>query len=214
MTELQPANAAPPLARADVEAMLQDAYARVRDKEPELLGTTERVLAGRLMLNLHEDLKRRSVRMPELHGYTVDLEYERAGNDPKRVTGWRTIDGQRRPFQRKIAPDLLIHRRRLHLGPGPQIDPHANLLAIEIKTNPSGDVESDRAKLRLLTGMVDWVECQRRGRGTRLRGGALGLGPANVDWDQRPDRNSMGDPYIHGALLIVTPAGMTPEWFG
>jgi hypothetical protein len=214
MAEMPAEEATPPLAHADVQIMLENAFGRLRDEEPELLGTTERVLAGRMMLNLHEDLQRRAAQNAALRGYTIDLEYERAGVDPKRVTGMRTVDDVRRPFQRKIAPDLLIHRRRLRRDSGARIDPFANLLAVEIKTNPSGDLESDRAKLRLLTGMADWVQCQRRGRGTRLHGGGQGVAPEDIDWVQRPDRDRMGDPYIHGALLVITPDGMVPEWFG
>jgi hypothetical protein len=118
---------------------LQAAVARLRQEDPELRQTTERVVAARLMIYLDEEFRHR----PNPRGFRLDMEYERAGMDPKAFAG----RGPNGPFRRKIVPDLIYHQRLAQ-------DKYANHLAIEVKARPSGTEDHDLGKLALLTGRV------------------------------------------------------------
>jgi hypothetical protein len=117
-----------------LEAAAQDLWRR----DGALDQTTERVVVARFMIYLERHL----VRLDNPAGFCLDMEYERAGADPKTFAG-RGPDG--RPFRRKIVPDLVYHRR-LDYGR------HANHLAVEIKTRRTKLEGHDLAKLSVLTG--------------------------------------------------------------
>jgi len=123
-------------------AALQAAVARLRHEDAELRQTTERVVVARLMIYLEEELGL----LPNPRGFRLDMEYERAGTDPKAFAG----RGPRGQFRRKIVPDLIYHQRLAR-------DDYANHLAIEVKVRRSRREGHDRAKLELLTGRAQYV---------------------------------------------------------
>jgi hypothetical protein len=123
-------------------AALRDAVARLRQEDHELHQTTERVIVARLMIYLDQELGL----LPNPKGFRLDMEYERAGTDPKAFAG----RGPKGPFRRKIVPDLVYHQR-LRRGK------YANHLAIEVKTRPTRREDHDLAKLALLTGRARYA---------------------------------------------------------
>jgi hypothetical protein len=84
--------------------------------------------------------------LPNPAGFRLDMEYERAGRDPKAFAG----RGPNAGFRRKIVPDLIYHRRLSN-------DLDANHLAVELKTRPTSVEDHDLAKLALLTGRVPYL---------------------------------------------------------
>jgi hypothetical protein len=120
-------------------------------RDQEILGTTERVVVGRLMIYLY-------LRLSDLeeNGWVLDQEYQRIEGEIKRPDG---------PLSPKIVPDLALHRR---------MDREGNLLVIEVKTtrmssNPSNPGRlHDLAKLSLLTGSVPSVKAYGPRRILRL----------------------------------------------
>jgi hypothetical protein len=163
---------------------LRAAVARLRKEDPELDQTTERVVVARLMIYLDEALKR----CPNPRGFRLDMEYERAGEDPKAFAG-RGPDG---PFRRKIVPDLIYHQR---LAP----DQYANHLAVEVKARRSRGEGHDLAKLALLTGRVSYVFALFTPNTLRLPGPSDPLEPpADRHVVVRPQRIA---PYTFGAFL-------------
>ncbi|GAA4256461.1 hypothetical protein [Dactylosporangium darangshiense] len=129
--------------RSQLDAALKSAVGRLRREDQDLEQTTERVVAARLMIYLDSELGR----LPNPAGFRLDMEYERAGHDPKAFAG-RGPGGH---FRRKIVPDLIYHRRLDDDGL------YANHLAIEVKTRPTSREGHDLAKLALLTGRVQYA---------------------------------------------------------
>ncbi|MEV0427861.1 hypothetical protein [Micromonospora sp. NPDC050495] len=123
-------------------AALGAAVARLRHDDHELQQTTERVVVARLMIYLDQELGL----LPNPRGFRLDMEYERAGTDPKAFAG----RGPNGPFPRKIVPDLIYHQR---LGG----EEYANHLAIEVKARPNRREDHDLAKLALLTGRAPYA---------------------------------------------------------
>jgi hypothetical protein len=160
---------------------LKVAVARLRQEDPELHQTTERVVVARLMIYLDEALGR----LPNPRGFCLDMEYERAGVDPKAFAG-RGPDG---PFRRKIVPDLIYHQRLAQ-------DEYANHLCIEVKAQPSRMEEHDLAKLALLTGRTRYAFALSKPNTLRL--------PGPSDPPEPP-----ADRYI-----VLRPPGTSPYTFG
>ena len=126
----------PDPSRADLEAATKAAVNRLRHRDRDILGTTEHVLVGRLMIYLNDQFKQWDDTK-----LVLDQDYERAGRDVKRVVSTTGL-------ARKIVPDIVHHRRGSH-------DPEGNLLAIEVKvTNGNAGFLHDRAKLAVLTGLA------------------------------------------------------------
>lgn len=154
---------------------LTDVYA-----EPSrLTGTTEEAVVGRLLAYLHKKFasyagcdfsngfarpadqwKRENVPL------VWDVEYMRAGLDekalevlqqlPMSVIHRRQRQAQQvRTTPRKIAPDLIWHRRLLSHDDVTLTEfPDANLVAVEVKMGASqSELRTDKAKLRLLCGL-------------------------------------------------------------
>jgi hypothetical protein len=160
---------------------LRAAVTRLRQEDLELCQTTERVVVARLMIYLDEELKSR----PNPRGFRLDMEYERAGRDPKAFAG-RGPDG---PFRRKIVPDLVYHQRLAN-------DDYANHLAIEVKARPSRREDHDLAKLALLTGHVCYAFAFFAPNTLRLPGPSEPPEPP-------PDRH-----------VVVRPPAITPYTYG
>lgn len=161
-------------------------------RDREILGTTERVVVGRLMIYLYQRLQ-----CLEEDSWVLDQEYQRIKGEIKRP------DGPRSP---KIVPDLALHRR---------IDCEGNLLVIEVKTTrASGNPRNpgrlhDFAKLSLLTGSVPSVKAYGPRRLLRLpecdppgRGGA----PEEIHL------RSMA-PYKYGLWLRIPPDESAGCWW-
>ena len=111
----------------------------------------ERSIAARFFLYLEPELAKVT---PKSLRYTFDLDYERAEHDPKRLAAMGAEEKRATAeLGKKIIPDMLLHRRFSSA-------PDANYLAVEVKVKkPSRRREEhDLAKLRLLTGVVPWVE--------------------------------------------------------
>jgi len=160
------------------------------DSDSEILGTTERVVVGRLILYLNGHL----AGLIE-NGIVLDQDYERAGRITKRLAGTGLPD-------RKMVPDLILHRRR-------DQGPSGNLLAIEVKTvkNNYGRLH-DFAKLSVLTGHAD--NALAYGNCLRLPG------------DPEPTRQTLRGhvslpcdmhPYKYGLWLLVAPTGPQFWWW-
>lgn len=115
-----------------VKEVLKRAMARLRDADRYLLeiDLSERCIAARLAMYLQEQLEE----------YAVDVEYNRAGEAPKRLGlpeecgNYYADDGVH-----LAVPDLIVHRRG---AAGP------NLLVVEMKktTNPQTQ-ECDRMRI-------------------------------------------------------------------
>lgn len=190
--------ARPPLpSRADLDQMLRQAHVLFHQRDGALMNTTERVVSGRLLVYLDALV----CADPRLAGYSIDLEYERAGIAMKSLNGTRAGTGDR--FARKIVPDLILHQRDVNDG-------QSNLLAIEIKTKPRADFAHDRAKLAVLTQQAPWAECVERGNRKSLVAGA-GPRPRGVDTVSLPPHVHR---YRHEALLHVygPGPGLHIEW--
>ena len=118
-------------ARHLIEAALDIFFARDADL-PASIG--ERCIAHRIAMYMEELLR------AEGHTWSVDCEYNRMGEDPKRLAelvGRRNRAGGMR--RGDAIPDLAVHRRGL-AGP--------NLIAIEIK-RVGEDLGDDEEKVRL-----------------------------------------------------------------
>ena len=80
--------------------------------------------------------------------HDVDVEYNRHGIDPKRVTGLEDIAGNSDGL---IVPDIVVHQRG---------NDDNNLLAIEIKkTSNHEDRDRDKNKLRALRTEYRYEHC-------------------------------------------------------
>jgi hypothetical protein len=157
------------------------AVTRLRQEDHELRDTTERVVVARLMIYLDEALRR----LPNPNGFRLDMEYERAGKDPKRFAG----RGPKGPFYRKIVPDLVYHQRQV-------ADDHANHLAIEVKARRTGTEYHDLAKLSLLTGRAPYAFALSNPNTLRL--------PGPSDPPQHPPDQQ----------VVLLPPGFAPYTFG
>ena len=95
---------------------------------------SERTMAARIgfYLEMHKEL------LGDIEGLSVDMEYNRNFNEPKRIY---SLFGRQ---QRNVIPDLLIHRRNSNAD---------NLLVIEFKkgTPPWSEQQNDEEKLRYFT---------------------------------------------------------------
>lgn len=132
-----------------LEWLQQEVQESVRElyrRDEKVLGTTERVVVGRLIIYLYERLRKL-----ERDGWVLDQEYQRIEEKIK-----RTDPGD--PRSPKIVPDLALHRR---------MDSTGNLLVIEVKTSRESKDPSnserlhDFAKLSLLTETSKYVDAYR-----------------------------------------------------
>lgn len=133
------------------------------------------------MIYLDEALKR----LPNPRGFRLDMEYERAGVDPKAFTG----RGPGGPFRRKIVPDLIYHQRLAQ-------DEYANHLCIEVKARPSRREDHDLAKLALLTARASYAFALSTPNTLRL-----------------PNPSDPAEPPV-SKCIVVRPPGITPYTFG
>jgi hypothetical protein len=173
---------APEPTRLELTEALEGAVGHLRDRDRELRDTTERVVVARLMIYLDQELDE----LPNPKKFRLDMEYERAGTNPKAFAG----SGPGRKSRRKIVPDLIYHQR---LAQGD----FANHLAIEVKARPGRWEDHDLAKLALLTGRARYAFVERRT--LRLPGPSDSPTPP-------PDRDVVClrrgfQPYTFGALL-------------
>lgn len=174
-------NVVAPLVRSALHSLLGE--------DPDCLDGTERTVTGRLAVHLDRALQRAD----DDEGYIVDIEYERAGGDVKRLQA----EGR---LGRKIVPDLLIHRRGLRGG-------DENLLVVEVKPRrrvPGVEKVHDRAKLSLLTGQVNEV----------FTGARKYLRFCRVPGDWPVSLPGGITPYRFGAWICLTSGGAALEWFG
>lgn len=134
-----------------VRARLERARDRLEQNDAYLLQNdlSERCIASRLAMYLREEFTE-----PEL---SVDVEYNRHGDTPKRLglpeecANYRNADGES-----LVVPDVIVHQRG---RPGP------NVLVLEMKktTNPvprdcdARRVDAFRAQLRYEYGAL--IEC-------------------------------------------------------
>jgi len=172
---------APGPTQQELTSALEAAAQDLRQRDAALRGTTERVVVARFMIYLEHHLSR----LDNPVGFCLDMEYERAGSDPKRFAG----HGPEGPFRRKIVPDLIYHRRQESVQ-------YANHLAIEIKTRRTNMEGHDLAKLSVLTGREPYAFVSFTPNIMTCRG-------PNDPMDPPPDR------YV--ALL---PPGITPYTYG
>ena len=172
--------------RRAVCASVRDVYR----KDPEIVGTTERVVVGRLMIYLNGHLNDAIKRE-----FSLDQDYERAGPVTKRLDGRGALLG------RKIVPDMILHRR---LDTGPE----GNLLAIEVKTSSSKYAKlHDFAKLSILTGhakhALAFDKC------LRLNGDE----PPNQKLQGHVFLPANMHPYKYGLWLLIVPNGTEYWWW-
>ena len=117
--------------RTSVAAIVDTALCRLIEEQPELLelGVTERALSHHLARYLAHLVPA---------GYDVDVEYNRHGEDPKRLNlpPRRALDRELRATT--VFPDILIHKRNTD---------ERNLLVLEMK-KPGEGLEYDEIKLR------------------------------------------------------------------
>ena len=119
--------------RADeVKQFLERAIDRLRHTDRYLLDVdvNERSVAARLAMYLQEDFV----------GYAVDVEYNRAGAEIKRLMAvvCRCPRGRIETEGQRVLPDVIVHRRG---------DNKSNLLVIEVKksSDPRGtDCDHER----------------------------------------------------------------------
>jgi len=178
----------------DVKELFQAAVAQVYKDDHALLGTTERVLVGRLLIYMDRLLEETPG-----DGLHVDLDFERAGRDIKSLHQYGTPGALRR----KIVPDIVVHRRA-HNGPSD------NLLAVEAKISEgTAGWLHDRAKLAVLTGNAECALAHRRY--LRLPGDR----PSPQD-DPAPARVALPQdmhPYRLGVWACLLPGGPDLRWF-
>ncbi len=117
--------------RASVAAILDTALSRLIEEQPKLLelGVTERALSHHLARYLAHLVP---------GGYDVDVEYNRHGEDPKRLNlpPRRALDRELRATT--VFPDILVHKRNTD---------EDNLLVLEMK-KPGEDLGYDEIKLK------------------------------------------------------------------
>lgn len=172
-----------------VAVLVREALYSLLGEDPDCLDGTERTVTGRLAVHLDRALQR----INDDEGYIVDIEYERAGRDVKRLQA----EGR---LGRKIVPDLLVHRRGLHGG-------DENLLVVEVKPRrrvAESEAIHDRAKLSLLTGDVRTV----------FTGGRKYLRFDAVAGDWAVSLPAAISPYRFGAWICVRSSDAELEWFG
>ncbi|GAA3273533.1 hypothetical protein Dvina_37415 [Dactylosporangium vinaceum] len=160
------------------------------DRDAVILGTTERVVVGRLMIYLNARLTQLISR-----GYVLDQEYERFGLVKKAFTGGAALE------DRKFVPDIILHRRLDNAD-------SANLLAVEVKTDRQRGRLHDFAKLSLLTGHAHYALAFNKS--LRLEGAATPAGQRQVGEVYRPDCMS---PYRFGLWLLVLPQRAEFWWW-
>jgi len=136
----------------EVERRVEEALQAFRHDDRYLLehNLSERCIASRVAFHLQHFF-------PE---YSVDVEYNRAGDIPKRLDlpdeCANSVDDDGRAL---VVPDVIVHRRGT-AGP--------NLLGIELKKmgDPRGP-DRDRDRLRALRARLDYrygalLECETR----------------------------------------------------
>jgi hypothetical protein len=139
--------------RDEIAAHLEVALERFRAEDRYLLehNLSERCIAARIGMYLQERLRP--------HGLHVDVEYNRAGMEPKRLGVpehcAKDIDEDGRAL---VVPDIIVHRR----GAGP------NVLVVEVKKlgNREGP-GCDRERIRALRHELGYIhgaliECEAR----------------------------------------------------
>lgn len=174
---------------------VRDSVNELNRRDREILGTTERVVVGRLMIYLYQRLQDL-----ECDGWVLDQEYQRIEGEIKRPDG---------PATPKIVPDLVLHSR---------MDRTGNLLMIEVKANKesahpgNGERLHDFAKLALLTKQVDHVDAYGAD-GDRLYLRRPGDDPPDrLDHRGELHLRSMA-PYKHGLWLLIPPQPAAPEYW-
>lgn len=117
--------------RTSVAAIVDTALSRLIEEQPDLLelGVTERALSHHLASYLAHLVPAE---------YDVDVEYNRHGEDPKRLNlpPRRALDRELRATT--VFPDILVHKQNT--------DEH-NLLVLEMK-KPGEGLEYDEIKLK------------------------------------------------------------------
>lgn len=115
----------------EVRALVGAAIARVIRDERELLdrNVSERTLADHLARFIREDVST---------DFSVDVEYNRHVDDPKRLDLPPREHPDEEPQATIVSPDIVVHVRGT--------DDH-NLLVLEVK-KPGGDLDYDERKLR------------------------------------------------------------------
>lgn len=146
----------------DFDTRFNQALAALYAEPSVLTDTTERAVVGRLAVHLDHAFADLTEEFPE-HPRVWDVEYMRAGDLAKsfRPIGPRTDAPALTP--RLLAPDLVWHRRLLDQRPPLEATNDANLAVVEVKLRASGaGMLTDKAKLRLLTGLETHVERWQR----------------------------------------------------
>jgi hypothetical protein len=192
-------------------------FAALYAEHPRIVTTTERAVVGRLLVHLTATFatNRRPTTEPD-HGYVWDVEYMRSGDNAKELRPLKVptrAPGDRRPTVRRIAPDLVWHRRLFDMAAHPspvQLSP-PNLIAVEVKLDAQGPkMLSDWAKLALLTGAaenLEWYTTDLRLPGSAKPGQQEQLGTVRL-----PDAIAK-HPYEHGLSLNIDARGVTVHVF-
>lgn len=113
---------------AEVEKRLENAICQLYTKDKYLLkvDAAERSITHRLGLYLQDSFK----------GWDVDCEYNRYGQDPKKISSNELKPGKKK---RRVYPDIVIHKRGVE---------GFNLLVIEAKKVRNKRKDRDLEKLR------------------------------------------------------------------
>lgn len=165
---------------------VHDSVGELMERDREILGSTERVVVGRLMIYLHK-----RVQDLERMGWMLDQEYQRFEYRVKTLVG---------PRKRKFTPDLILHRRR---------DRRGNLLVIEVKTaKRKSRRPHDFAKLSVLTGHANYAEARQDG--LRLPKDPVPAEQAHGENFRLPERFV---PYKHGLWLFISPDEASTEFW-
>lgn len=126
--------------RTSVAAIVDTALSRLIKEQPELLelGVTERALSHHLACYLAHLVP---------VGYDVDVEYNRHGEDPKRLSlpPRHALDRELRATT--VFPDIVIHMRNTD---------KRNLLVLEMK-KPGEGLEYDELKLKAFRTELGYV---------------------------------------------------------
>jgi hypothetical protein len=105
--------------------------------EPQMGGKcSEWAIAHRVAVHLEDILREEGLLPP---GVSVDCEYNRDGDDPKRFI-------KRDGTETKVRPDIIVHRRRAQ---------DSNLIVVEVKKH-GGSLAEDVKKLRGYVGQFHY----------------------------------------------------------
>lgn len=139
---------------AHVAERMINSIARLFDKDGYLLKANvhERTIASALAFHMRE----------QFDEWDVDPEYNKLGDDPKRVPDEHKLIG--------VIPDIIVHKRGNKLG--------QNKLIIEIKCAKRGKTARDIRKLRLMREGLHYQQALFLRFGVKDRTGEL----THVEW--------------------------------